>query len=87
VSVRVKGKARGQLDVKRFYLPGVTISDDCPKCRREVAYPLSTGNDRYLSYPIVGEPSDFHFYCHECGAEWTVRLLLTISLKPAPEEG
>lgn len=84
-TTRVEGTARGELDVKRCYLPGLTIRSQCsqcPKCGAAYAADLS---DQYLSYPKVGEPEGWGCYCSkdDCGHEWEVMLRLDVTLSPA----
>lgn len=71
-----------ELDVKRFYLPGVVLSAKCPKCKKTVKYDL--GAD-YLSYPSINAPTDFHFYCPDDGAEWDEQIILRVTVEAAPE--
>lgn len=64
-----------ELGIKRFYLPGVTITDECTKCGAE--YKTDLG-DHYLSYPIIGK-NTFTAYC-ECGHEWDIKVILGVAL-------
>ena len=69
-----------ELDCKRFRIPGVRIESDCPNCGVERTVDLT---EHYLSYPKLGVPENFDLYCDECDHEWSVPLVLEISLKVA----
>lgn len=77
---RVNGKC-GEgigLDVKRFYLPGVTVSDTCPKCKGHVVEDF--GAD-YLSYPVANVEFEHSMYCQKCDHNWKVDMILRVSLE------
>lgn len=76
--MKIVGKASGEIDVKRFYIPGLEVQGNCPKCRAEFTRDFSTD---YLSYPQIGEPKTLHLYCPECDHEWQRQMVLDISLK------
>lgn len=80
--IKIKGTCKGQMDDKRFKVPGVIVEDECPKCG--AAWKADLGKDHYLCYPIVGKPYDLNGYCHKCQAEWSVRVILRVSLEVAP---
>ncbi len=77
--MKIEGTISGTLDVKRFYLPGVTIKDNCPKCGVELIKDFSNGE--YLSYPTAGKPEKIHFWCEECDEEWSGEVILDINLR------
>ena len=62
---------------KRTYLP-LILKDACPECGHVVEVDLS---DRYLSYPTIGEPFYHAFLCGECDEQWSVTLILKVSLE------
>lgn len=70
-----------EIEVKRFYMPGVILSSKCPKCGENVEIDM---DDEYISYPQVGE-NVVEFY-HECNEEdglteeWDVEFNLSISV-------
>lgn len=72
-----------ELDVKRFYLPGVELSSPCPKCGHVCVHDLSSD---YLSYPVANVPEDKHFYCDECNHEWDERIVLRVSVEAAVDQ-
>ncbi len=78
--MEIKGEACGMVDEKRFYLRGVKLADQCPKCSetRKVDF-----GEEYLSYPVVGKPFDYFMCCERCGHEWSVKLVLEITLARA----
>ena len=67
-----------RLDVKRFYLPGVTIKDNCPNCKTECVYDLT---DHYLSHPKLNTPEDCVFYCDNCDNDWKIQVRLNLNLE------
>ena len=78
---KITGLADGQtINCKRFYLPGVTIETECPTCGQK--YVTDLGRD-YLMYPLVNKPYEHYYYCGECDIEWSVPILLKISLELA----
>lgn len=72
-------------DYKRCYVPGYVIKDVCPKCGTVAEDDLGTD---YLSYPDLNKPMDHGMYCRneECGGEWTVKIVLRMSVELAPKE-
>lgn len=74
----VTGAAKGEIEEKRLYLPGLQLQATCPECR--AAYSRDFGDD-YLSYPKVGEPEDLTLYCRECDHEWKIRVQLDVTMK------
>lgn len=75
-------------NVKRFRLHGVVLKSSCPECGEECSRDLG---DNYLSEPRANEPFEETF-CHEPETEgdeyicheWTVRIILRITVEPAP---
>lgn len=78
--VRVAGDAAGQLDVKRLGIPGVRLEVKCPKCGVEWTEELD-GSTGILSHPTVNAPSEIDLYCAACDHEWSVPVLLRMSLE------
>ncbi len=82
----VKGTAVGKSQVKRFYIPGLSVSDTCPACGNTVVHDLSK-DPHYIGYPTFGEEFDYGFYCPEdgygkhCGQSWSVRMKLVVTLE------
>lgn len=68
-------KSKAELDVKRFYLPGVTITDHCPSCRKLRHF---DGDSEYISNPILNEPEAVTMYCEDCEENWEVDVVLTL---------
>jgi hypothetical protein len=72
-----------EIDVKRFYLPGVGLSSTCPGCGEGVAIYFT--QTHCLSYPTANEDTEFTFYHGDCsaddgGTEWTVKIRLVVDL-------
>lgn len=62
MTTKIIGKAKGELDVKRFYIPGVKIESKCPKCGTKYVKDLERD---YFFEPSVNQPQDFHFECEK----------------------
>lgn len=71
-----------ELEVKRFYVPGFVLKDNCPVCGQERCIDFS---QHYLSYPEANKPFNYTMYCDDCNKEWVVRLILKIGLELAEE--
>lgn len=69
---------KGTLDVKRFYLDGVLIMADCPKCGYARCRDL--GGD-YLGYPNYGKPMPVAMYCEPCDFSFGIMVQLDISVR------
>lgn len=70
-----------EIEVKRFYLPGYELTDECPKCKATTTYDLE---DNYLSYPTANKPTRFNFCCSNCDHEWHRQILLTVKVELLP---
>ena len=83
---KIIGSCKGaEIDVKRFYIPGVKVQSHCPTCGKKH---IRDFDSDYLSHPVVGAPECVHFYCEEdkpgggyCGTEWDVKVVLEIKVK------
>ena len=78
--VEIIGTADGAVLHKRLNLPGVEVKTSCPKCGRPWVRNLA---EHHLSSPVVGQPSDLYGYCQACEHEWSVKVILSITLKVA----
>lgn len=76
---QVIGRASGQIDVKRFYIPGVKVIGNCKHCGKPVSFDMAS---HYLSYPVFGSESTEYFYCEPCdeNTEFKIQLDLRISV-------
>lgn len=82
---KIKGNLEGaEIDVKRFYLPGIVVESKCPKCGH--LHEVDMGS-QYLSYPCVGDEEKINFYCEEgesenyCDTEWEVSIKLGMTVE------
>lgn len=67
-----------EVNVKRFYMPGVLVTKPCPKCGQPCT------NDRgqeYFSYPTANSEVKLGLYCQPCDYEWEVKAFFTITLE------
>lgn len=73
------------MDVKRFYMPGVTFKSNCPHCGELQSKDMER---HYLSYPKMNSPLQVHFY-HETeedaqgrseSHEWSETIILSIAI-------
>lgn len=71
------------IDVKRLYLPGCSISDACPSCGSVVNVDFEQD---YLSYPTANVPMWYGFYCHSCDRDWQRKIMLTLSVELLPRD-
>ncbi len=66
-----------EVDVKRFYVPGVVIECDCPNCKKPVKHDFGS---EYLSDPTANATNKVHMYCPECSHEWELKVRLDVTL-------
>lgn len=71
-----------ELDVKRLYLPGTVLEDQCPSCGVLCRHDLG---QQYLSYPLINEPAEFTFWCSACEREWPRQIVLTMRVELLPK--
>lgn len=81
MAVEINGTMDGTLNIKRCYMPGITVADHCPKCSTPWERDME---DHYISYPRVGVPHDVRGHCQECGHQWPVMVILRVTVEPAP---
>lgn len=82
----VRHDPHGEIDDKRFYLPGVVLEDTCPSGDHVVTMDLG---EQYLSYPIIGAVDSAWWYCGQCedagrrgeDVNWRLNYRLNISLE------
>lgn len=76
---KIKGKVgEFEMDVKRFYVPGVKIEGKCPACKGKVVNDLG---QNYIGYPLVNQDFYETMYCSECNEEWKVIIRLNVTLE------
>jgi len=74
--MKIEGKVTGEVDYKRFYLPGLKITAQCPVCKKDL---LFDGDHDYISYPKLGSPSVVYFYCEACDDGPVIQMELVVS--------
>lgn len=74
---KITGSFKGEVDCKRFYMPGVVASDICPKCAKDI---VLDHNQHYIEYPTIGTPCLLYFYCSGCDTDWTRKVLLNLQI-------
>lgn len=72
--IEILGELKGELEIKRMYLEGVTINCTCPKCDNKFIY------DQYLSYPDINKTMEMEFYCSECNYDWLEKITLSMKI-------
>lgn len=84
MTVTIKGNYPiTSLDIKRFYLPGMKISAECPECGETVTKNMKY---EYFGYPAVNMFQDYIFY-HECSKsesgdyEWKEEFMLKLGVE------
>lgn len=74
-----------EFGVKRFYVPGASLTDKCPKCGRERHSDLG---DQYIMYPSANTPTKVNLYCDDengvCGHEWTAMVIVRVTIEAVP---
>lgn len=80
---RAQGTKAEGLDVKRFYLPGCTLTSKCPKCGKTATNDMA---DTYLSYPSLDEPTEVAFGCDDCDDTWEGLVQVSVEIKPVTPE-
>lgn len=79
------------IEVKRFYIPGVKVEGECPVCGAKCTHNFG---DDYFSYPTAnGKPEAVTIYCRACDEagrtieegepHWTVKVVLKVSVEMA----
>ena len=63
---------------KRFYVPGVSLESNCPKCGALAETDLALD---YLNYPVVGEPYEHTFCCEYDDMEWSCRVVVRVTVE------
>lgn len=81
--MRIIGSFVGNVECKRFYMPGIKAFSVCPKCKEERELDFK---DQYLSYPVVNRFQNVYFFCEPCNTDWEEEVKLEVSLK-AKKEG
>ncbi len=81
---KINGTCDGQIEEKRFRLPGVAIEAECPNCQHPNINNL--GGDDYLTFPWANKPFAYYLCCRECDHEWTINVVLNISLTLAESQ-
>jgi len=75
--IKIKGKATGELAVKRLWLPGLQEHVKCPNCGHETWNDL---NGDHINYPMLGKWEEHGHYCSECGHEWVFDMKINITV-------
>lgn len=75
--MKITGTIKGELDIKRCYLPGLKISQKCPHCSSEVKF---DGDYEYIGFPDAGVPFQLTMYCRECNHDWeeTIQIIIRV---------
>jgi len=58
--MKIEGELTGNLEIKRFYLEGLKITEKCPKCGKEIIHKTC------LSYPEINGIEQIWFVCEDC---------------------
>ena len=74
---RIEFKKGSEIDVKRFYLPGILLSFKCKKCGKLME---NDYDHQYLSYPEIGEQTEY-FWCSECDTQHEMVINLNMSIE------
>lgn len=75
--MKIIGSFVGNVDCKRFYMPGIKAFSVCPNCKREHEIDFI---EQYLSYPVVNRFQNIYFYCEPCNENWEEEAMLEVKL-------
>jgi len=77
--LKITTKKGTKIDVKRFYLRGISFTAQCPKCKKPIHF---KGDDatEYLSYPVIGEIDELSLLCTNCDEWFEILVQLEIEL-------
>lgn len=82
-SVKLTGVPKGELEIKRMYLPGVVLKGKCA-CGKHLVRDFSQD---YLSYPTMNKVTKVHLYCGDCDDDTvTIQVRLNVSLTLVDEK-
>ena len=77
MTCKVTGTAYGEIDVKRFYIPGIKIKGKCKHCGKKVVFDLS---EHYITNPVIGGTNQEWFYCEACDQNTELNIKIDISV-------
>lgn len=72
-----KNKVKGNIDVKRFYLEGIVIYENCPKCEKLIKF----DDSQYMSYPNLNRKETINILCENCDDFFEVSIKLTLKVE------
>ena len=79
---KITGKLQSvEMEIKRLYLPGLGMEDNCPKCGKMCT--LDFGEIDCLMYPKMNAANEMWMYCNDCDHRWEVPVFLKVSLELA----
>ena len=79
-TTKITGNMAGELDIKRFVMPGVIIESKCSKCNEIEVVDLE---EREFRYPKVNEVFYYEFDCKKCKHTWNDAFFLKVELHVA----
>lgn len=62
---------------KRFYVPGLELTSECPECETKATLSVV---DEYLNYAVLGRDLEVYFNCYDCDREWDLLIKLEMTL-------
>jgi hypothetical protein len=72
-------KKRIELSQGAFVFVPAVIRTTCPQCEEEETYDMSTVENALIN-PKTNQPFAYFMDCDECGCEWSVDLILFVTL-------
>ena len=67
-----------ELPIKRFYIPGLKLVDNCPNCGKIRTVDFK---NYCIDYPIANGINKVYMGCDECNHDWEVSILIEFNMK------
>lgn len=78
--IKFTGKPKGELDLKRCYLPGVKTTYTCPAHDCGHTWKEDFDGDNF-GYPVMNKKMDLYCQCPECDLEWEEKVIFNVSIE------
>lgn len=67
-----------ELPIKRLYVPGVQLVDNCPKCGKEHTKDFK---NYCIDYPTANDFNSIYMACSDCNQEWEAKVFIEFGIK------
>ena len=82
--MKIIGKPKGEINVKRFYISGVKITGKCCHCDENIYQDLDGDG---ISYPLLNKDYIYTLICDNCQESMWVNLKFKLTEKVTGLEG